>query len=252
MRSFDQLVAEAVEADLTGWGFGWLDGRASEERPPWGYAKRLAARLPQVQSALDIDTGGGEVLAEAPRFPPRMVVTEAWPPNAQRARELLGPRGVQVIETLEGASLPVPSESFELVSARHPVAPDWAEIHRVLVPGGSYFAQHVGPASAFELIEYFVGPLPRQPTGRDPHREAAAAQHAGLVVTDLRQARCRMEFYDVGAVVWILRKCVWWVPDFSVDTYLDTLGELDDQMRRGKPVVAHSTRHLIEAQRPVR
>ena len=96
--------------------------------------------------------------------------------------------------------------------------PDWAEIHRALVPGGSYFAQHVGPASAFELIEYFLGPLPRQPTGRDPHREAAAAQHAGLVVTDLRQARCRMEFYDVGAVVWILRKCVWWVPDFSVDT----------------------------------
>jgi hypothetical protein len=28
--------------------------------------------------------------------------------------------------------------------------------------------------------------------------------------------RCRMEFYDVGAIVWILRKCVWWVPDFSV------------------------------------
>ena len=122
----------------------------------------------------------------------------------------------------------------------------------MLVPGGSYFAQHVGPASAYELIEYFVGPLPRQPTGRDPHREAAAAQHAGLVVTDLRQARCRMEFYDVGAVVWILRKCVWWVPDFSVDTYLDTLGELDHQMRQGKPVVAHSTRHLIEAQRPFR
>lgn len=252
MRSFDELVAEAVEADLTGWGFGWLDGRAAEERPPWGYAKRLAARLRQVQSALDIDTGGGEVLAEAPRFPPRMVVTEAWPPNAQRARELLGPRGVQVIETVEGASLPLPDESFDLVSARHPVAPDWAEIHRVLVPGGSYFAQHVGPASAYELIEYFVGPLPRQPAGRDPHREAAAAQHAGLVVTDLRKARCRMEFYDVGAVVWILRKCVWWVPDFSVDKYVDTLGELDHQMRQGKPVVAHSTRHLIDAQRPVR
>jgi hypothetical protein len=28
-----------------------------------------------------------------------------------------------------------------------------------------------------------------------------------------------MEFYDVGAVVWILRKCVWWVPDFSVERY---------------------------------
>ena len=252
MRSFDQLVAEAVAADLTGWGFGWLDGRASEERPSWGYAKRLAARLQQVQSALDIDTGGGEVLSEAPRFPPRMVATEAWPPNAQRARELLGPRGVQVIETDAGASLPLADESFELLSARHPVAPNWAEIRRLLVPGGSYFAQHVGPGSAFELIEHFLGPLPREMMGRDPQIEAADAQKAGLVVTDLREARCRMEFHDVGAVVWILRKCVWWVPDFSVDKYLDTLGELDNQMRQGTPLIAHSTRHLLEAQRPVR
>jgi len=61
-----------------------------------------------------------------------------------------------------------------------------------------------------------------------------------------------MEFHDVGAVVWILRKCVWWVPDFSVDKYLDTLGELDNQMRQGTPLIAHSTRHLLEAQRPVR
>ena len=148
MRSFDQLVAEAVEADLTGWGFGWLDGRASEERHRGG---TQSASRPGCHRSSPLSTstaGVAKVLAEAPRFPARMVVTEAWPPNAQRARELFGPRGVQVIETLEGAPLPVPSESFELVSARHPVAPDWAEIHRVLVPGGSYFAQHVGPALA--------------------------------------------------------------------------------------------------------
>ena len=59
-----------------------------------------------------------------------------------------------------------------------------------------------------------------------------------------------MEFYDVGAVVWILRKCVWLVPDFSVDKYLNKLRELDTQMRDGKPFVAHASRHLIEAQRP--
>ena len=47
-------------------------------------------------------------------------------------------------------------------------------------------------------------------------REVAQAEQAGLTVTDLRTARCRMEFLDVGAVVWVLRKCVWWVPDFSV------------------------------------
>lgn len=250
VRSFDQLVAQAAAADVTGWGFDWLNGRAFEQRPPWGYAKLLADRLGRVASAVDLDTGGGEVLAEARRLPPRMVATEAWPPNALRACELLGPRGVHVIETVQDAPLPLADESFELVTSRHPVRPAWAEIRRVLAPGGCYFAQHVGPASAFELIEQFVGPLTRERNARDSQRESAAAQDAGLTVTELSTARCRMEFYDVGAVVWILRKCPWWVPDFSIENYRDTLAQLDLQMRAGEPVVAHSTRHLIEARRP--
>ena len=138
MRAFEELVEEAAAADVTGWGFDWLHGRATEERPPWGYAKLLAGRLGQVQSALDIDTGSGEVLSEAPRFPPRMVATEGWPANAQRVRELLAPRGVRIIGSIADA----PDQSFELVTARHPVRPDWDEIHRVLIPGGYYFGQH--------------------------------------------------------------------------------------------------------------
>jgi SAM-dependent methyltransferase len=247
MRAFGELVSEAESADVTGWGFGWLDGRATEQRPPWAYARLLAGRLARVRTALDIDTGGGEVVSEAPTLPQRMCVTESWPPNARRARELLGPRGVEVHETEQGGLLPFPDQSFELVTARHPVRPDWPEIRRVLVPGGHYVAQHVGPASAFELIEFFLGPLPGHRQGRDPQREAAHAEEAGLTVTDLRTARCRMEFFDVGAVVWILRKCVWWVPDFTVDRYRDKLLALDEQIRRGGPFVAHSTRHLIEA-----
>lgn len=250
MRPFEELIAESSAADVTGWDFDWLKGRATEERPPWGYAGLLSERLGQVESALDIDTGGGEVIGELPALPPRMVVTEAWPPNAQRARDILGPRGVEVVQTGEDAPLPFPDQSFDLVTARHPVRPDWREIHRVLVPGGRYFAQHVGPASAFELIEYFLGPLPAARTGRNPQRELAAAQAANLVVNELRTAQCRMEFHDVGAVVWILRKCVWWIPDFTVENYRSKLAELDRQMRDGDPFIAHSSRHLIGAQRP--
>lgn len=251
MRDFDDLVGEAATADVTGWGFGWLDGRATEERPPWGYAHLMAERFARVESALDLDTGGGEVVAEAPVLPPRMVVTEGWPPNARTARERLGPRGVDVVETVEGGGLPIADASFELVTARHPVRPDWVEIARVLAPGGAYLAQHVGPASAFELIEYFLGPLPEQRRARDPRAETAGAREAGLEVVQLREATCRMEFFDVGAVVWVLRKCVWWVPDFSVERYRDRLVELDAQLRGGEPFVAHSTRHLIEARRPL-
>lgn len=249
VRPFDELLAEAESADVTGWGFDWLDGRATEQRPPWGYARLLAACLAQVRSAVDIDTGGGEVVAEAPLLPAMMVVTESWPPNAQRARALLGHRCVQVVEVHQDRPLPFPDASFELVTARHPVRPPWAEIARVLTPGGRYVAQHVGPASAFELIEYFLGPLPEHRHERDPAREVADAEHAGLTVESLQTARCRMEFFDIGAIVWILRKCVWWVPGFTVADYRDRLLRLDTQMRRGEPFVAHSTRHLIEARR---
>lgn len=62
LRSLDELVAEADAADVTGWDFSWLDGRGTEERSPWGYARLVAQRLrqPSVAAALDIDTGGGE------------------------------------------------------------------------------------------------------------------------------------------------------------------------------------------------
>jgi SAM-dependent methyltransferase len=249
MRSFDDLVSEAESADVTGWSFSWLEGRATEERPAWGYARMLAARLAGARAALDIDSGGGEVIAEVATLPARMCVTESWPPNAARARTRLVPRGVEVHETDARGPLPFPDQSFDLVTSRHPIAPSWEEIHRVLVPAGSYFAQHVGPGSAFELIEFFLGPLPRQGQARDPRRETAAAEAAGLTVTDLKIARCRMEFYDIGAVVWILRKCIWWVPDFSVEKYHDKLVELDLRIRTQGAFVAHSTRHLVTAER---
>ncbi|WP_166973341.1 class I SAM-dependent methyltransferase [Brevibacterium atlanticum] len=246
MRTFDELVAEAQSADASGWGFDWLDWRATEERPPWGYATLLARRLSTATAALDIDTGGGEVIDEAPVLPARMAVTESYAPNVAIARHRLGPRGVDVVEA-DPHRLPFANGSFDLVSSRHPVTPVWSEISRVLVPGGTYLAQHVGPESAFDLIEFFLGPLPENRKARDPEAESSAAEAAGLTVDSLRTARCRMEFYDVGAIVWILRKCPWWVPDFTVESYEPQLRELDARMRRGDPFVAYSTRHLIVA-----
>jgi SAM-dependent methyltransferase len=247
VRVFEELVAEGAAADVTGWDFAWLRGRATEERPPWGFARLLAERLAGTRSAVDLDTGGGEIVGESAVLPPDMTVTEGWPPNAERARRRLGPRGVSVVETGPESPLPFADQRFDLVTSRHPVAPNWPEIARILKPQGVYFAQHVGPESAIELIEWFTGPQPRGLVGRHPRLESAAAEAAGLRVTGLRTARCRMEFFDVGAVVYILRKCVWWVPGFSVEGYTGELEALDARIRAEGSFTAHSTRTLIEA-----
>ncbi|RFU39763.1 class I SAM-dependent methyltransferase [Actinomadura logoneensis] len=243
-------MAEASAVSVDGWDFSWLDGRATEERPSWGYARSMASRLAAVRSALDVQTGGGEVLAEARTLPPTMAATESWPPNAATATRLLGPRGVVVVATPDEPPLPFADEAFELVTCRHPATVWWDEIARVLEPGGTYFAQHVGPASVFELVEYFLGPQPEARRARDPEAEGAAARAAGLEVVDLRTERLRIEFFDVGAVIYFLRKVIWMVPGFSVEAYRGRLRELDGLIRRDGPFVAHSTRTLIEARKP--
>ncbi|HEY1439737.1 MAG TPA: SAM-dependent methyltransferase, partial [Mycobacterium sp.] len=121
---------------------------------------------------------------------------------------------------------------------------------RVLRPGGSYFAQHIGPATMAELVEYFIGPQPEKWAEFHPDTVSAQAQAGGLRMVDLRMERLRAEFFDIGAVVYFLRKVIWTVPDFTVDRYRDRLRELHERIETEGPFVAHSTRVLVEARKP--
>ena len=85
--TFEELVAEGSAVPVEGWDFSWFEGRATEERPPWGYAHLMGERMAGAASALDVQTGGGEVLATVARPPALLVATESWPPNVAR-----GPR----------------------------------------------------------------------------------------------------------------------------------------------------------------
>ncbi|TDD93853.1 class I SAM-dependent methyltransferase [Actinomadura rubrisoli] len=249
-RTFDDLVAEAEAVSVDGWDFSWLDGRATEQRPSWGYARQVAQRFAQATAGLDIQTGGGEVLNEAAELPPTMAATESWPPNVAKATRLLHRRGVVVVADPDEPPLPFADEAFDLVTSRHPATIWWSEIARVLAPGGTYFAQHVGPASVFELVEYFLGPQPEAREGRRPDTEIADARAAGLEIVNLQAERLPMEFFDIGAVVYFLRKVIWMVPGFTAEAHRDRLRELDARIRRDGPFIAHSTRHLIEARKP--
>ena len=251
MRSFDDLVTEAAAVSVDGWDFSWLDGRATEERPSWGYQRLLGERLASATAALDIQTGGGEVLAGAsPETAPAVwVATEGWPPNLARAASLLGPLGVVVVGAGPTAALPFADRVFDLVTSRHPIIIDWQEIARVLAPGGTYFAQHVGDGANVEITEYFMGASDRD--GRRHHdAEAAGATDAGLDVVQRRNERLGLEFFDIGAVVYFVRKVVWAVPDFSVDRYEAKLRELHERIEKDGVFRSTTSRTLIEARKP--
>ena len=255
--SFEDLLAEGEAVPVDGWDFSWFDGRASEQRPPWGYSRMLAARMPAAGAVLDVQTGGGEVLAEVlaqvPRRPAMVAATESWPPNLALARRNLSPFGGTVVEAADGAGLPFVAGSFALVVSRHPTVVLWDEIARVLAPGGTYVSQQIGAGSQRELAEFMMDP---QPVSRPPDpQQVVAATHAavaaaGLTVIDMRHAALRTEFHDIGAVVHFLRKVVWTVPDFTVDRYRYRLAALHDRIAADGPFVSHAQRLIVEARRP--
>ena len=116
--TFERLLAEGGSVPLEGWDFSWFEGRATEERPRWGYSRLLRERMARAAAALDIQTGGGEVLAGIPHPPPVLVATESWPPNIGVARRNLRPLGAAVVAAAGDEGLPFRGESFDLVVSR--------------------------------------------------------------------------------------------------------------------------------------
>lgn len=253
MTTCQELIAEGQSAPVEGWDFSWLDGRATEARPPWGYARQVVSRIAAAPSVLDIQTGGGEVFAEvlgkAARSHTLVGATEGWPPNVPIARRNLAPFEVEVVEIDDAGEFPFATESFDLVISRHPTIVVWDEVQRVLRRGGSYFAQHIGPGTNWELTDFMMGAQPVSDE-RSPRRAIAQAGAAGLTVENLQEASLRLAFGDIGAVVYFLRKVVWTVPDFTVERYRDRLILLHQKIQRDGPFISHAKRFLIEARKP--
>ena len=126
--SFEESLTKAQAAPIDGWDFSWLAGRATEERPSWRYAEIVGKRAMCATRMLDLQTGGGEMLARLPHLPSLLVATESYAPNVARASRRLGARGASVVVTRDDR-LPFPDDAFDLVTSRHPVATWWEEVH---------------------------------------------------------------------------------------------------------------------------
>lgn len=252
--TFDEEIAEGLAVPTDGWDFSWFAGRATEERPGWGYVRLCGERLGTVDAVLDVDTGGGEVFAEAlglaVRVPGTVRATEGWAPNHELASAALEPYG-GVVTLVEDTAAPLPFDdaTFGLVTSRHPVSFPYAEAARVLAPDGTLLVQEVGAGSNRALYEFLMGPQEdRDAEYLDQLREQVDG--VGLELVRLRDRLTRVEFFDLAAVVHFLRKVLWTVPGFTVERYRDRLRALRDHIAEHGSFVSHSRRTLVEARRP--
>jgi SAM-dependent methyltransferase len=250
MRSYDDLVSEALAADFRGWDFGFLAGRIDGEDLPWDYDQLASAEISATTRLLDIDTGGGETLDGilAGRRLEHAVATEGWEPNVPVAQARLEPLGVEVRDTSGGGPLPATDGEFELVLARHSGAPV-AELHRVLAAGGVFLTQGVGRDNDLEFNEALGGPPPRGASSPSFADSVAELELAGFAIDRAEEVFVEAGYLDIGAVVFHLSAVSWQVPGFDVETYDQALRKLDARIRADGRFVVRNHRTLIRARR---
>ena len=230
---------QTMGPSVTGWEFAWL-GRAE---PSWSYPDLVRPLLRRASSLLDLDTGGGEMLAELAPLPPQTVAVESWTPNVPVARERLAPYGVPVL-----TELPAGEEEFDLVLSRHGRLPV-EDVARLLRRGGTLITQQVG-SDDLKHLNAELGAPPPLPQPWNAQVAVAALEAAGLIVRDVREERPAVTFTDIGAIVFHLRAVPWQVRDFTPQRYERNLRRLDAVIQTHGHFTAYAHRFLIDATRP--
>ncbi|OGO50977.1 MAG: hypothetical protein A2148_03065 [Chloroflexi bacterium RBG_16_68_14] len=230
---------------FSGWDFSDLEVRHLGPPLPWDYEAMVREYARGARSALDLGTGGGEVLARLrDALPPRAVATEEWHVNAPVAYRRLAPLGVDVVRC-RSLDLPFADESFDLVLDRHEeLAP--AEVARVLRPGGRVVTQQVGRDNWRELRTH----IPRMTDFGDIFGEYARGfAAAGLRVLRVDQHEERVAFRSLGDFVYLLGVAPW-VPDFSLERDGEALLALEAECLTGDGLVLTESRFVIVAEKP--
>jgi SAM-dependent methyltransferase len=253
--SVGELLDEAATAPVAGWDFEWAraSGRiATVSALPWDFAALAGDALRAATTALDMGTGGGEVLDGFAVLPARTVATESWPPNVPVAAERLARRGVPVVHS-EGATdnahqgqdetdrLPFKDAAFDLVLNRHEAFAA-REVARVLAPGGRFLTQQAGSAPA--QFHALLGLRPPSRTAFDLDLAVSQVVRAGLTVEEARIGREAIRFADVGALAWYLRMIPWAVPGFDITTHRSAL-----ESAAGRDLLVYQERFLLSCRR---
>jgi SAM-dependent methyltransferase len=249
---FDKLIDEAQQAHFAGWDFSWLAGRKVETSLPWNYRELVIAYMQDAKAMLDMDTGGGEFLAQLPFRPAFTCATENYPPNIPIAKARLGQFGIQVYQSdEENGHLPFNDRQCDLVINRHG---DYhlAEIWRILRPGGVFLTQQVGANNEIELNEFLApGTLPMY-SGDEFAFDIMirACKQQGFEMLRAESAGIPSDYLDIGAVVYQLKVISWQISDFSLEAYRDRLLAMHDVICTEGKFTTTEERYLLIAQKP--
>lgn len=226
---------------FSGWELGLQVTHLGPE-PPWDYEAMARDAIGGAGFALDMGTGGGEVLSRiASGATARIVATEEWHVNAPAARDRLAPLGVPVVRA-RSRQLPFRHGVFDVVLNRHEEL-DPADVVRVLRAGGRIITQQVGCANDYELRAFF----PEMQDFGDHYGEYQRGfALAGLDVQG-REHHRRVAYATLGDLVFLLLVADWTIPGFDPERDVERLLAVERELGTRDGIVMTEHRVLITA-----
>ncbi len=234
------------QATFKGWDFSYLKGRYKRERPTWNYKEKAKKLIKEASALLDMGTGGGEILSSLGPFPKHVIAIEGWPLNVSIAEKKLKPLGVKVVAIDESKKLPFTDGEFDLVLNRQS-AFNGREVFRVLQNKGNFLTQQVGGDNLKDLIQEFNTESKFKNWTLELAKEEL--EEVGFEIEQADEWLGKVEFKDVGALVYFLKAIPWIVKDFSVDGYLSVLQRLQNKINIKEKLIFTETRFLIQAKK---
>ena len=246
---FNDLIQGAHSNPFTGWDFSFLGDSWKTNEPSWDYPTLARNHMQGINSMLDQDTGGGELLSSLAPFPPHTWATESYPPNIPVAKDRLEPLGVQFISNYSDAAIPLHDASLDLVLNRHGSYSE-EELLRLLKPGGIFLTEQVGGRNAIRLNELLQDKVEFEYSYWTKDLIARRITDVGFELLTAKEEFPLAEFADIGAVEFYLRIITWQVAGFSVDKYRDKLLTIHQDILAHGPLQVHDHRILVEARKP--
>lgn len=208
------------EVKITGWDFSALtsSGRMLETPVPWDYHAIVMQYLPEVNTLLDMGTGGGEFLMSLGLLPQSTYATEGYGPNVQIAEKNLAQTGVKVISGYKDSELPFADSFFDLIINRHEYY-EAAEVNRILKPGGFFITQQVKGNCDDTIIELFRSKPLIEYKDWQLSRALEDLEKFPLEIITSNESSGFTEFTDTEALISYIKVINWLIPDFSKEKY---------------------------------
>ncbi|MFX0095550.1 MAG: class I SAM-dependent methyltransferase, partial [Candidatus Hodarchaeota archaeon] len=210
------------------WDFSYVNnyGGNPDEPLPWSYRLSIGNHLAKSDYLLDMGTGGGEFLSFLRPLPKHTYATEAYKPNVGIAKKTLEPLGVKVVEIEEGiqeqSPLPFENNFFDLVINRHEYY-EAKEVYRILKPRGHFITQQVGHKNNENLRIIFGTIDPGEDFVWELDTAVNHLKKANFGILVAQEYSGYSRFYDIRALVYLLKVLPWEFPGFTIEKYENQL-----------------------------